>query len=222
MDATNEAYAFASCRDCTAVAVGFQVVLVLGQADVVVPQNLSAAGNYNCIECLTYALASQLVLTLDGPLSDAGMAKLETLWEEIAAYGRSLEDVPLNEIQARLNDYKTRILGIIEQDAELRESSADADTDAKTDTQPTSGQDTDGEPQPPGESTTVAPETGSSEPDSSADATAPAEPGSEPQPAPAPTTTSTPQPAPGSVQEPAPAPTPADEPAPAPTGAGTR
>lgn len=64
---TNEAYAFASCKDCAAVAVGFQVVLIVGQADVVVPENLSAAANYNCLRCLTYALASQLVLTLDGP-----------------------------------------------------------------------------------------------------------------------------------------------------------
>ena len=42
---TNEAYALASCSACTTVAVGFQVVLVLGQANVVVPENLSAAVN---------------------------------------------------------------------------------------------------------------------------------------------------------------------------------
>ncbi len=74
VDTRNEAYAFASCADCAAVAVGFQVVLIMGQADVVVPENLSAAANYNCVRCLTYALASQLVLTLDGPLSTDGMA----------------------------------------------------------------------------------------------------------------------------------------------------
>ncbi|MEV7648238.1 hypothetical protein [Arthrobacter sp. NPDC089319] len=216
VEATNEAYAFASCRGCTAVAVGFQVVLVLGQADVVVPQNLSAAANYNCIECLTYALASQLVLTLDGPLSDAGMAKLETLWEEIAAYGRSLEDIPLSEIQARLNDYKTRILGVIEQDAALSDSRAGADTDADTDTQPTSEQGTDREPQPPGESTTVTPETGSPDPDSSADATPPPT-DTDSEPEPAPITPSTLQPAP--VPEPTPEPAPAKEPTPVPTGA---
>ena len=51
------------------MAVGFQVVLIVGQTDVIVPENLSAAANYNCVRCLTYALASQLVLTLDGPLS---------------------------------------------------------------------------------------------------------------------------------------------------------
>ena len=37
VDTRNEAYAFASCQDCAAVAVGFQVVLIVGQADVIVP-----------------------------------------------------------------------------------------------------------------------------------------------------------------------------------------
>ena len=98
----NEAYAFASCADCRAVAVGFQVVLIVGQTDVVVPQNLSAAVNYNCVRCLTYALASQLVLTLDGPLSADGMTRLNELWQEIADYGKDLRNVPLSEIQGRL------------------------------------------------------------------------------------------------------------------------
>ena len=71
---TNEAYAFASCTDCAAVSVGFQIVLVTGDNHVAVPQNISAAVNYDCVNCLTYALATQLFVTLDGPLSDAGDA----------------------------------------------------------------------------------------------------------------------------------------------------
>ena len=94
VDTRNEAYAFANCTDCAAVAVGFQVVLIVGQADVVVPENLSAAANYNCVRCLTYALASQLVLTLDGPLSEDGMARLNTLWQEIAEFGRGCRMSP--------------------------------------------------------------------------------------------------------------------------------
>ncbi|MCR1163040.1 hypothetical protein NEK97_16370 [Paenarthrobacter sp. UW852] len=110
---TNEAYAFASCKDCAAVAVGFQVVLIVGQANVVVPENLSAAANYNCVRCLTYALASQLVLTLDGPLSPEGMAKLNALWQQIAEYGRNLQNVPLSEIQGKLQGFKDQITAII-------------------------------------------------------------------------------------------------------------
>ena len=45
---------------------------MVGSVDVVVPQNLAAAVNYACVECVTYALATQLVVTLAGPLSDDG------------------------------------------------------------------------------------------------------------------------------------------------------
>jgi putative peptide zinc metalloprotease protein len=112
----NEAYAFASCADCAAVAVGFQVVLIVGQTDVIVPENLSAAANYNCVRCLTYALASQLVLTLDGPLSADGMTRLNELWQQIAEYGRNLQNVPLSEIQGRLDAFKLQIMEVIRSD----------------------------------------------------------------------------------------------------------
>ncbi|HET9347827.1 MAG TPA: hypothetical protein VFO13_01680 [Arthrobacter sp.] len=112
----NEAYAFASCADCSAVAVGFQVVLIVGQTDVIVPENLSAAANYDCVRCLTYALASQLVLTLDGPLSADGMTRLNELWQQIAEYGKTLQDVPLSEIQGRLDAFKAQIMEVIKSD----------------------------------------------------------------------------------------------------------
>ncbi|WP_314214279.1 hypothetical protein [Pseudarthrobacter equi] len=109
----NRAYAFANCSGCAAVAVGFQVVLVVGQTDVIVPENLSAAANYNCLDCLTYALASQLVLTLDGPLDGDSKQQLEALWAQIAEYGRNIRDVPLSEIQATLNGFKEQITAIV-------------------------------------------------------------------------------------------------------------
>jgi len=113
---TNEAYAFASCTGCRTVSVAFQVLLVLGQANVVVPQNLAGTINYNCVKCVTYALATQLVVTLSGPLSDQGDADLAALWEEISASGESIEAVALSELQSRLNDYEGRILDIIRRD----------------------------------------------------------------------------------------------------------
>ncbi|RDV09462.1 hypothetical protein DXK94_13855 [Arthrobacter sp. RT-1] len=116
VDTRNEAHAFASCTGCAAVAVGFQVVLIVGEADVIVPENLSAAANYNCVDCLTYALASQLVLTLDGPLGTNSLEQLNALWAEIAEYGRNIQNVPLSEIQARLAAYKEQITAIIKAD----------------------------------------------------------------------------------------------------------
>ena len=113
---TNEAYAAASCENCAAVAVSFQVVLIVGDADTVVPANLATAVNYNCVQCLTYALASQLVVTLDGPLSDAGMAALQKLWAEIADYARGITSRSLSELQGALEDFQDRILDVIDND----------------------------------------------------------------------------------------------------------
>jgi putative peptide zinc metalloprotease protein len=124
---TNEAYAFASCSNCAAVAIGFQVVLVTGENHVAVPQNISAAVNYDCVNCLTYALATQLFVTVDGPLSDASMQQLEALWKEIAAFGANIATVPLDEIQERLTAYETEILDIIESDDASRKPSAPAE-----------------------------------------------------------------------------------------------
>ena len=112
----NEAYAFASCQGCGAVAIGFQVVLIVGQANVVVPQNLAAAANYNCVQCLTYALASQLVLTLDGPLSPAGTEQLAKVWDEIRNTEATIENIPLADLQSLLAGYKARIEQIIQHD----------------------------------------------------------------------------------------------------------
>jgi putative peptide zinc metalloprotease protein len=62
---TNTAYALASCAYCTTVAVAFQVVLVVGQTDVVAPLNAAVAANADCLQCATTALAVQLVVTLN-------------------------------------------------------------------------------------------------------------------------------------------------------------
>jgi putative peptide zinc metalloprotease protein len=119
---TNEAYAFASCQNCAAVAVSFQVVLIVGDSEVIVPQNIAAAVNYDCVQCLTYALASQLVVTIDGPLTDKSMAALGELWAEIAAFAGNIASVPLAELQATLEEYQEQIKDIIREDPAAQEA----------------------------------------------------------------------------------------------------
>jgi putative peptide zinc metalloprotease protein len=113
----NEAYAFASCRDCQTVAVAFQVVLLVGSVDVVLPQNLAAAVNYACVECVTYALATQLVVSLPGPLDADGQAQLAEIWADLQAFGTQIEDVPLSELRDRLTGFESRILDVVQQNA---------------------------------------------------------------------------------------------------------
>ncbi len=116
VDTTNEAYALASCDNCAAVAVAFQVVLVTGQADVAVPANIAVAVNYDCSSCLTFALAVQLFVTLDGPLSAEAVAAIEELWEQILDFAEDIGQVPLDEIQDTLEGFEDQIIDIIEED----------------------------------------------------------------------------------------------------------
>ncbi|HET7326768.1 MAG TPA: hypothetical protein VFJ14_05710 [Nocardioidaceae bacterium] len=111
----NEAYAFASCTHCASVAIGFQVVLVVGDNHVAAPQNISGSLDYQCVNCLTYAMAEQLFVTLPRPLSGDAHAQLEQLWRRIAKFGHRIEKgaVPLSKIKPRLEAYKKRILAII-------------------------------------------------------------------------------------------------------------
>ena len=109
----NEAYAFASCSDCVTVAVAFQVVVIVGSADVVVPQNLSAAVNYECFQCITAAIASQLVVTVDSLPGVEQQIALAEVWEEIAAFADTIPTLPLADVIAQLEDYKDEIVTIL-------------------------------------------------------------------------------------------------------------
>jgi putative peptide zinc metalloprotease protein len=123
---TNESYAFASCDNCAAVSVGFQIVLVTGDNHVAAPANISAAVNYDCVNCLSYALATQLFLTLDGPLSEEGRQKIADLWQQIADYGAHIAEVPLSEIQGRLSEFEEQIIAVIEAEQGPLDPNADA------------------------------------------------------------------------------------------------
>lgn len=163
----NEAYAFASCRGCTTAAVAFQVVLVLGEADVVIPQNLAAAANYSCVACVTYALAQQLVVALPGDLSPAAMAEVEALWQQIAAYGADLRSVPLDQVRAQLTEFERQILDVVARD--IGAAPATGSTASATVTAPSASD------APSGEPTATPTPSGTSATPSTSDTTTPTE-----------------------------------------------
>jgi putative peptide zinc metalloprotease protein len=221
----NEAYAFASCRDCTTVAVSFQVVLAVGQVDMVVPQNISAAVNYNCVECLTAAIATQLVVTLDGPLSHSGMQTLTGLWAQIAEFGRHIEGLSLTEIRDQLSAYEQQILDVIAQD---RQGSA---SDASGGQSPPGAEPTPGADPPDGGSASAGgndPGTGTTDGTGTSDGTSSgtstgtdgstadggdtgsATGGTDPSPGPTPQQSTSPQPDPTPTASPPSSPTPAE------------
>jgi putative peptide zinc metalloprotease protein len=117
-----------------------------------VPQNISAAVNYACVECVTYALATQLVVSTPGPLSDGGMARLAQVWEELRAFGEQIDGVPLAELRDRLTEYEQRILDVVRADTAPADGSGAADPtgqdamDSSGAADPTTGTSTTGSP----------------------------------------------------------------------------
>lgn len=176
---------FASCDTCAAVSVAFQVVFVSGDNDVAAPQNIAAAVNYNCANCLTYALAKQLFVTLDGPLSDEAMAQLDGIWAELAAFGKKIATIPLSEVEGKLAEFQQAILDVIEKDQPGTVPTGPSESPSEgTSSSPTAE---------PSESTTGSP---SSSPTGSPSGSPSAEPSGTPSPTQTPTgsPTSTPSP----------------------------
>jgi putative peptide zinc metalloprotease protein len=111
---SNEAYAFASCAHCAAVAVSFQVVLIIGDAHAIAPENVSAAVAYDCVSCLTAAVAIQLDLSLPGAPQGSTAAQLAALWKQVRAFGKHISAYSLTEIRAQLQRYERQIEQILQ------------------------------------------------------------------------------------------------------------
>ncbi len=113
----NEAYALASCEDCNAVAVSFQVVLVVGEGGPgLAPTNIAVSVTQDCVRCLTWSTAVQLFITLEQPLGAEARTRLEALWQEVLAYGEDIGRQPLDEIQARLTAFEAEVIALVEED----------------------------------------------------------------------------------------------------------
>lgn len=110
----NSAYALASCRRCAAVAVAFQVVLVVGQAHIIAPQNVAAAVSYDCLRCVTAALASQLVITLPGGATPALTREIDLLWATILRWSHNIKGLSLAQIRSQLLAYEAEIIAIVQ------------------------------------------------------------------------------------------------------------
>jgi hypothetical protein len=105
------------CTGCRTIAVALQAVLVTGNPSNASPQNLALAVNERCSSCTTYAFAFQYVVSTGGPahLSPDGQRAVDDLRREAAATAAS--DLPLAEIDARLQDLGARLKSSV--DAEI-------------------------------------------------------------------------------------------------------
>ncbi|HZQ28498.1 MAG TPA: hypothetical protein VFA94_12435 [Acidimicrobiales bacterium] len=85
VNATNTAVAYASCTNCTTVAIAIQIVLVVGSPSVFTPQNVAVAVNDQCNLCNTLAMAYQLVIQVSGPvrLTPEGLRQLHDIRKQL-------------------------------------------------------------------------------------------------------------------------------------------
>jgi putative peptide zinc metalloprotease protein len=176
----NEAYALASCRDCRTVAIAFQVVFVIGYAQVVTPINAAVALNYACEACTTHALAVQLVATLTREPSPETLGELAEIWAQLEEDSESFALLPIEQVYEDLLETRTRLLEVIagegaesptetEPEPEAVEPVTGADAADVADATPPAATD-DAEPSPEEPTTTPEPppadaEPGAAEPD---------------------------------------------------------
>jgi putative peptide zinc metalloprotease protein len=109
----NEAHAYASCSDCVAVAVAFQVVLIMDDAHVIVPQNLAVAATYDCYRCITAAIASQLVLSVEDEPGNDKLQALDKVWNRLTGFASVITSYSLTKITAQLAAFKAEIVTIL-------------------------------------------------------------------------------------------------------------
>jgi putative peptide zinc metalloprotease protein len=113
VDDTNGAVAYASCTDCAAVAVAFEIVLVEGDPSTVTPTNVAIAFNENCDTCVAVAEAYQFVLGTGGLVHfDAeGNRILSEVRRQLHALRK--QDLTLDELQAELDSIAAQIADVL-------------------------------------------------------------------------------------------------------------
>jgi len=155
VDQTNVAEAYASCTECQTVAIAIQIVLVMGDVDMVAPHNVATAVNVECATCLTVAWAYQFVwgngqvLRLTGE-AQRQLAALAKAFRELEDSGRSAPEV-LAETNRLLHELSNVLAAGIEPVGQPRDDDAaadraagePADADARAQPTPSGG---DGEP----------------------------------------------------------------------------
>jgi putative peptide zinc metalloprotease protein len=118
VDQENLALAYASCTDCRTVALAFQVVLVMRDANYVAPVNQAGAVNDQCAECLTFASATQIVVGVDGPVvfTPEGRRRLVVLRARMVALEARIDQLTAAQLAAEVSSLEQELIDILEEE----------------------------------------------------------------------------------------------------------
>ena len=140
VDQTNTAVALASCTDCQTIALAFQVVLVRGDTDVAVPVNQALAYNEQCVACVTYASATQIVLGFDGNVrfTSDGYRRLTALQKTLRELEDRAAELSLVELNAEVQAAKAELIDILATQTEVQTAGPPEETTTTSTTSSTS------------------------------------------------------------------------------------
>lgn len=113
VDQSNAAVAYSSCEECQTVAVAIQIVLVMSDPEVITPENVALAINYECTLCQTMALAYQIVIGSGEHVrfTGEGQKQLNQIRKAIRALLKS--DASLEEIKAEIDALVAQLKDIL-------------------------------------------------------------------------------------------------------------
>jgi putative peptide zinc metalloprotease protein len=103
VDNTNAAVAYSSCTSCRTVAIAIEIVLVMGDPNVVTPENVAIAINDTCSACETFAFAAQILVNTGSQfvrLTHDGKKRLRDIRKALHDLGKS--DLPFDQLAAEL------------------------------------------------------------------------------------------------------------------------
>jgi putative peptide zinc metalloprotease protein len=114
VDSENHARAITSCAGCRAVAIAFQVVLVVGRPATLTPKNVAEAANDHSDSSLAYAGAKQIVWVVDRPVrfTPDGRRELNDVRGDIRGLER--QDLTADQLAAALDADKARVIAVLQ------------------------------------------------------------------------------------------------------------
>jgi putative peptide zinc metalloprotease protein len=114
VDQSNAAVAYASCTDCTTVAIAIEIVLVEGSPSTVTPTNIAFAYNDQCSLCVTVADALQFVEGTNGQVrfDHEGNRILHDVKKELDALKH--QNMTLDQLQAVIQDVYDKIKDVLD------------------------------------------------------------------------------------------------------------
>jgi len=95
------------------VTVAFQVVLVVGQTNVVAPTNAAVAANSSCLACATAALAVQLVVTLREMPDEQVRAQIEQAMAKLDGLDNVSSSLDVGGVYEQVKAVEAEVLGIL-------------------------------------------------------------------------------------------------------------